>query len=382
MDKKNGTEPVRVLQVISKPQLGGVETMLMNVYRNIDRDKVQFDFTSHEIDEGGYYNEVLSLGGKVHNIEPIRKIGVLKYIKQIKRLVKENNYNVVHSHISINNSFVLLGAKLGGAKIRVSHAHTTTTEKPNNIVYNMITTAMKCINKMVATRYCACGKLAAEFLYGKKCVKSGKVKIINNAIDINKFKKYYGLKNEIKEKYDISKDVKVIGHIGRFDGPVKNHEFIIKIAEKLKEEKRLQKFLFVLVGNGENLEKYKKIVKEKKLSNNILFFGTSNNIPEVMQIFDVFILPSLYEGLPVVEIEAQAAGVRSIVSNKVTKEIDLGIGLVDFAGIDDENINEWIELLGKPNEKLDYEKINEALEKNGYNVQSTVKSFYELYSGE
>ena len=113
-----------------------------------------------------------------------------------------------------------------------------------------------------------------------------------------------------------------------------------------------------------------------------LFFGTSNNIPEVMQIFDVFILPSLYEGLPVVEIEAQAAGVRSIVSNKVTKEIDLGIGLVDFAGIDDENINEWIELLGKPNEELDYEKINEALEKNGYNVQSTVKSFYELYSGE
>ena len=144
----------------------------------------------------------------------------------------------------------------------------------------------------------------------------------------------------------------------------------------------MQEFLFVLVGNGENLEKYKKIVKEKKLSNNILFFGTSNNIPEVMQIFDVFILPSLYEGLPVVEIEAQAAGVRSIVSNKVTKEIDLGIGLVDFAGIDDENINEWIELLGKPNEELDYEKINEALEKNGYNVQSTVKSFYELYSGE
>lgn len=376
---EKAAEPIRVLQVISKPQIGGVETMLMNVYRNIDRSKVQFDFTSHDIDYGGYYDEIHKLGGKVINIKPIREIGVINYIKQIKRVVKENKYTVVHSHISINNAFVLLGAKLGGAKIRISHAHTTTTEKPNTLKYNIVTSIMKQINKMVATKYCACGKLAGEFLYGKKNVQKGKVQIINNAINIDRFKEYYGKKESIKKKYNIPSNVKTVGHIGRFDGPVKNHKFIIKIAEKLKEENRLKDYLFILVGNGENIEKYKKEVKEKELTDNIIFFGISNNIPEVMQLFDVFVLPSLYEGLPVVSVEAQAAGIRSVVSDKVTREIDLGIGLVDFAGINDEDIDDWIKLLNKEEIKLDYEVIENSLKKNGFDISVSVKSFYKLY---
>ena len=118
------------------------------------------------------------------------------------------------------------------------------------------------------------------------------------------------------------------------------------------------------------------------MSENIIFFGTSNNIPEVMQLFDVFVLPSLYEGLPVVEVESQAAGIRSVVSNKVTKEIDLGIGLVDFAGIENENLEEWINLLSKEETKLDYETIEKGLKEKGFDIHVSVKSFYKLYEKE
>ncbi len=373
----------RVLQVVSRPHLGGVETMLMNVYRNIDKSKVQFDFTNHDKEAGKYEEEILNLGGKIQYIEPIRRVGVIKYIKGVKKLVKENNYDIVHSHISINNSLVLLGAMLGGAKIRISHAHTTTTEKPNTLKYNIATDVMKLLNKLVATKYCACGKLAGEFLYGKRCVNKGKVIVVNNGVDVDKFKEYYGRKDEIRTKYKLPCDKIIIGHIGRFDGPVKNHKYIFEIISTMKKQKKLDKYLFVFVGDGEALKKYKEFSNKENLSDNIIFFGTTNDIPEIIQTFDFLILPSLYEGLPVVTIESQAAGIMAIVSDKVTKEIDLGLGLIQFVGIDIENINDWIyNFENNSSQELDYTIIDKKMDEKGYSIKSSINTFYSLYNEE
>lgn len=381
--KTSNSESVRVLQVISKPHLGGVETMLMNVYRNINRDIIQFDFTNMSNEAGEYEKEITKLGGKIHYINPIRKIGVLKYINQIRKLVRKNNYKIVHSHISINNSFVLLGALLGGAKIRISHAHTTTTEKPNSLKYKIITNAMKLLNKIVANTYCACGNLAAQFLYGNKTLKSGKVKIIKNAIDVEKFKKYYGEKDKIRNKFKLSKTKKIIGHIGRFDGTVKNHKFIIDIASEMKKTNKINDYIFLLIGDGKDINKYKKMVENKNLSKNFVFFGTTKNIPEIMSTLDYLILPSLYEGLPVVAIESQASGINTIVSDKVTKEIDLGLNLVNFICIERNDIKDWINQFQKENEeKLNYNTIEQKLDENGYSIHSSVKAFYSLYEVE
>lgn len=370
----------RILQVISGPQIGGVETMLMNIYRNCDRKKIQFDFTNHIENFSGYYDEIIKLGGKVHQILPIREVGVIKYIKQMKQLVRENRYEVVHSHISINNCFVLLGAWLGGAKIRISHAHTTSTEKPNNIFYNLIIKIMKLINKIVATDFCACGNLAGEFLYGKKMMKSNKVNVINNAIDIEKFKNHFNQKEEIRKSEGFPLNKKIIGHIGRFDGEVKNHKFIIDLALYLKKHNLIKNYFFVLIGVGENLEKYKEVVKKNKLEEHVMFYGASYNIPKIMQSFDYFILPSLYEGLPVAVVESQAAGIPTIVSNKITKEIDLNLGLIKFLGIENNDIKDWIDIFeSNQGQLINHNQIFEAFEKSNYNIKNSIKKIYDLY---
>ena len=376
-------EPKRILQVISGPQIGGVETMLMNIYRHVDRKKIQFDFTNHIDDFSGYYDEINALGGKVHQILPIRRIGVFKYINNIRKLVKNNKYQIVHSHISINNCFVLFGAWLGGAKIRISHAHTTSTEKPNNFIYNLITRIMKKINLIFATDFCACGKLAGEFLYGKKMLKNNRVKIINNAIDIEKFTAYHNTQKSVRKSEKLPLNKTIVGHIGRFDGEVKNHKFIIDLALYLKEKKLIKNYYFILVGTGENIEKYKEMVIKNKLQDNFLFYGLSNDIPKLMQAFDYFILPSLYEGLPVVAIESQAAGVKTIVSNKITREIDLKLGLIEFLGIERKDLKKWANILKNNDQQpIDYNKILTKFEKSNYNIKNNVKKIYELYNIE
>ena len=392
----DNSKPQRILQVISKPHMGGVETMLMNVYRNIDKTKYQFDFTNHSNSTGDYEKEIIDMGGTIHNIKSIKQIGPIKYVFQMKRLVKQNKYNIVHSHISINNSLVLLGARLGGAKIRISHAHTTTSEKPNTLPYKIVIFFMKLINKKVANVYCACGELAGTFLYGDRVMKKNKVLIINNAIEIEKFKKYFNKKNEIKNKFNLPIDArikdnegnqpidkKIIGHIGRFTGPVKNHQFILNIAELMKEQNKIDDYMFLLVGTGEDVEKYKKFCMENELNNYVKFYGISNNIPELMQTFDYLLLPSLYEGLPVVIIEAQAAGISSIVSSKVTTKCDLGLNLVNFYDIDEKDMQSWIEQILKQPAKIDnYSLIQEKIHLKKYDVHSTVDVFCNLYSKE
>lgn len=370
-------ELTRVLQVVSTPNIGGVETMLMNIYRNIDKSKVQFDFTSHGEDKGKYSSEIEASGGIVHLVKPIKKIGVVKYTYQMYKLIKNNKYDIVHSHINTNNALIMLAAKLAGAKVRISHAHSTSSNK--NKLQNVF---LKILIRIFSTKLCACGIKASEYMYGKKLTVKNKVKIINNAIDLKQYFEYSNTSKEARKKYSISEETLVVGHIGRFFGDVKNHDFILKIATELK--KITKNFKIVLVGEGPTLELYKKLAIEKGIAENIMFFGTTNNIPEVMQLFDIFILPSLYEGFPLVLVEAQASLKRCIVSNTVTNEVDLGLGLVSF---EDLNIGAkvWANTIYKkaiePKDNLiNYDNMYKTLTERGFNIEKSAEEMLKLYN--
>lgn len=369
---------IKVLEVISKTHRGGIETMLMNINRNIDHDKYILDFTSFVEEKSDYDDEIEALGGKVIHLKPNREIGAIKYISQMRKLLKKEKYDVVHSHITINNSMVLLAAMLAGVKVRISHSHTTSSEKPDTFKFNTLVAIMKFVNKLCANVYCACGTKAGEFLYGKKAVEKGKVVVINNAIELDKFEEYYGKKDEIREKNKLNKKDLIIGHIGRFDGEVKNHKFIIEIAEKMKKD-GIKNFKFLLVGKGSREEEFKKIVKEKGLNDNVIFYGLSKNIPELLQTFDLMILPSLYEGLPVVIVEAQAAGKKVLASENITKEVDLGLGLVKFLAIDKGPDVFIKEILKENNKNVSWNKIYNKLTEKGFNIKVNVKQIEELY---
>lgn len=371
-------DKIKVLEVISNPDRGGIETMLMNINRNIDHSKFVLDVTSFVERKSDYDDEIEALGGKVIHLKPNREIGAIKYISQMRKLLKKEKYDVVHSHITINNSMVLLAAVLAGVKVRISHSHTTSSEKPDTFKFNTLVAIMKFVNKLCANVYCACGTKAGEFLYGKKAVEKGKVVVINNAIELDKFEEYYGKKDEIREKNKLNKKDLIIGHIGRFDGEVKNHKFIIEMAEKMKKD-GIKNFKFLLVGKGSREEEFKKIVKEKGLNDNVIFYGLSENIPELLQTFDVMVLPSLYEGLPVVIVEAQAAGIKVLASENITKEVDLGLGLVKFLAID-KGPDVFIKEISKENNKnVSWKKIYNKLTEKGFNIKVNVKQIEELY---
>ena len=148
----------------------------------------------------------------------------------------------------------------------------------------------------------------------------------------------------------------------------------------MKKDKILDKYLFILVGTGPDFEIRKKFVEDNKLDKNVILYGTTSDIPQMFAMFDYFILPSLYEGLPVVSVEAQAAGVKSIFSNQITSELDFGLGLVEFLGISNSDLDKWIEKITKiPPKKLNYDIIEKTLEEKGYSVKSSVKTFYKIY---
>ncbi len=306
-------EPIRVAHIIGKWLGGGVEAVVMNYYRHIDRSKIQFDFLCDEDSTNIPYEEIEKLGGRVILIPPYQK--VFKYQKELIRIFKENNYKIVHSHINTLSVFPLRAAKKAGVKVRIAHSHSTTNKKEWK--KNLLKQVLRPFSKVYATDYMCCSELAGRWLFGDKAYDSGKVYLLNNAIDLDKFKYNEFLREEKRKELGISDDTLVIGHIGRFVAQ-KNHDYLIDIFNEVL--KKNNNSILLLVGQGPLMEEIKNKVKELKLNDSVRFLGQRNDVNELYQAFDVFCLPSLYEGLPVVGVEAQASGLLCILSNAMTKE--------------------------------------------------------------
>ena len=308
-------KPVIVAQIMGKWIGGGVESVIMNYYRHLDHTKVQFDFICDEDSTRIPYEEIKKLGGRVFLVPKYQKLP--KYLKALEELFRKNHYRIVHSNVNTLSVFPLYAAKKAGVPVRISHSHSTSNarEWKRNIIKNILRT----FSKRYATDYFACSELAGRYLFGDKTFDRGEVKIIHNAIDLDKFKFDPVARKKLRKELGIDGETIVIGHVGRFV-QTKNHQFLIYTFKKYHNKNPNAKLL--LIGTGPLEEKIKAKVKKHNLEDSVLFLGQRNDTNKLYSVMDIFCLPSLYEGLPVAGIEAQAAGLPCVYSDKVTIEAD------------------------------------------------------------
>lgn len=370
-------EPIRIAQIMGKWLGGGVESVVMNYYRHIDRKKIQFDFICDSDSTEIPYEEIESLGGKVILIPPYEK--VFKYHKELKRVLKENNYKIVHSHINTLSVFSLFAAKCAGVPVRIAHSHSTTNkaEKKKNLMKQIL----RPFSKKYATHYFCCSELAGRWLFGDKVYDDGKVFLLNNAIDLNNFKYDEKIRIEKRKELGIDDTKLVIGHLGRFVTQ-KNHEFLIEIFNEI--QKKNKNAILLLAGQGPLKEKIEEKVKNLGIDDKVFFLGQVNDAYKLYQAFDVFLLPSLYEGLPVVGVEAQATGLLCELSSDMTKETKV-LETTRFISLN-KSADEWANIILTDFSKFKRHDTTDEVTRNNFNIEKEssklVDKYNELLGGE
>lgn len=357
---------IRVAQVIGKANSGGVESCIMNYYRNIDKTKIQFDFLVENTCKIINKDKIEAMGGKVIIIPPYTKI--FKYIKELKRIFKEGNYDIVHSNMNALSVFTLFAAWLAKIKVRIAHSHSTTNKKEWK--KNLIKNILRPFSKVFATDYFACSELAGRWLFGNRTFNKGKVTIINNAIEVDKFLFNEEVRNQMRKELNIE-DKFVIGHVGRFVEQ-KNHTFLIDIFYEVQKER--PNSILLLVGDGPLYNEIYQKVEKLGILDKVIFAGVHKHPERYYQAMDVFILPSLYEGLPVVGIEAQANTLPCLFADTITKEIliNRNVKMIDL-----ENCSEWkinILMNGLRLKNYDENKIVDSK----YNIKNEAKKMYKI----
>lgn len=363
------TRPKRLLCIVGSMNAGGAETFLMKIYRTLDKSKYQMDFYVTTQNEGFYDREILLMGGKIFRSVPKSK-GFLMSFKAIKNVVRNENYQYVlrisqHSLSTLD----LLAAKLGGAQTLVFRSSNSSTGGGwiNRALHNLF----KWLPMTIPTVKIAPSTEAAEFMFGKKCVKKGKATIVNNAIPLDKFMFKQYKRDKIRSELNI-KDEFVVGHIGRFNFQ-KNHNFLIYIFAEIVKKHNNSKL--VLVGKGELEKDIKEKIKNQGLNNKVVFMGVRADIPDIMMAFDVFIFPSLFEGLPNTVIEAQATGLPCIISDAITKEVKI-TDLVKYISLRELPIK-WADTALKYKD-VDRKSVEETFIIKGYDIESTTKRLEQL----
>ena len=306
-----------MLQVVTQMHRAGLETMLMNYYRNIDRTQIQFDFLVHREGCYDYDKEISQLGGNIYHIRPISPKDFRDYLQDLKRFFSEHKeYKIVHSHLDALSSFVLLEAKYAGIPVRIAHSHNTAFPKDKKYFLRFLS---KYLLPFGATHYFACSQEAASFLFPKSIAKL-KCRVITNAIELDRFRFNFNIREEKRQELGIGKETFVIGHIGRFCIQ-KNHDKVIHIFMAIHRENP-DSILF-LIGKGELEKNILTLCMQLGIQDSVRFLGVREDIAELMQAFDLFLLPSFYEGFPVVGVEAQAAGLPCLMSNQIKEDVAL-----------------------------------------------------------
>ncbi|MDR7073372.1 glycosyltransferase family 1 protein [Fictibacillus barbaricus] len=361
--------PIRILHVVVNMNRGGAETLIMNLYRNIDRSKVQFDFLTSK--KGIFDSEIARLGGRIYRIPYVTEIGHIKYIKSLDYFFEAHkDYRIVHSHMDKMSGLVLQSAAKAGIPCRVSHSHNTNSEG-GSIAKLYKWYAGNKINKS-ATHKIACSQKAANWLFRKK---SNEAFILKNGIDCNKFEFSNETRLKVRNDLGIPDDTFVVGHVGRFNKQ-KNHHFLIDIfAESLKEN---HKSILLLIGEGSLLPAIKKKVDDLHLNDCVKFLGVRDDVHHLFQAFDVFVFPSFHEGLPVTLIEAQCAGLPCLISDTITSEVDMGLEMVKKLPIN--SINKWKASLKSVRcSVLRNYHAKTALKNNGYDINAAATQTQDLY---
>lgn len=353
--------------------VGGIENQLMHLLRNADKDRFQIDFTTN-MAHPFYEEEILSLGGKCIYISNAEGKHFFRYCKELYNVL-HGEYDIVHSHELFHSGLVLLTAKLAGVKSRIVHAHNISDSDENDphssIVRNIYNFVMRKLILRYATQFCACSSPAGEFLYGKEIAKNKNYNLIFNSIDVSKF-----IVSKENETYD---DWANVLQVGRFT-QVKNQLFSVEIANEFKKANKKIRILCVGNNGNEYEQEVKNRISEYDVSEYIQFLGVRKDVPAIMTKCKAFLLPSLYEGMPLVLLEAQTAGLNCVVADTFSHEADFGIGLIKWLPLDCGS-KVWAEEIEKSTESRPTEDtaIMNAIKKYGFDSKSFCEKICMIY---
>ncbi len=358
---------VKVLHILSNLNRGGAETMIMNIYRNIDREKIHFDFLCLNSIEGKYEEEIKKLGGNIYKVLPAEN-----KLKKVYEILKKNDYDAIHSHVMFYSGFIQAIAKIAGTKIRITHSHSSNDIKKETFFRKIYMSIMRILINKYSNVKISCGEDAGKYLYGK----NKKFIILKNGIDLEKF---INVSNEdiqkLKKELKIGQDDFVIGHVGSFI-EVKNQEYFIGLAKELVKQNK--KCKIVLVGQGKRYDYINELIKKNNLENYFVMPGLREDIPIFMNMFDVFIMPSLYEGFPLVVVEALAGDNICYLSNNIPKETNIIESRVYFFELNcsKNDLIYDIENKIKNKQKID---IKEKLTEQGFSIKRMTQIISDIY---
>lgn len=359
-------QQIRVLQVVTYMGRGGLETMLMNYYRKIDREKILFDFLVHRDFEADYDEEIRQLGGRIYRMNRLNPVS-RDYLNQLNTFFKDHpEYRIVHSHLDCMAGIPLKYAKKNGVPVRIAHAHNSNQTKDKKYLLKLL---YKRIIPKYATDFYACSEAAGKWMFGSR-----EFLILNNAIDSQKYSYNPEKARRVRDALKISKNMLVVGHVGRFHPP-KNHEMIVKIFSEVL--KRVSDAKLLLVGDGYLQHTVRDQVAALGIQDHVIFTGVRSDVCDLMQAMDIFLFPSLYEGLPVSIIEAQAAGLPCIISDKVPLECKK-TDLVQQLNLT-ESFGTWADTVIFAAQQNKRRETAEEIKKAGFDVSENTRRLEEFY---
>lgn len=366
-------EKLRILHLpntLSKKS--GIMSFIMNYYRAIDKDKIQFDFLVFDTNEDSYEEEIIKLGGRVYSINRLKYRNPFFIKKEINTFFSEHKkeYKIIHYHAISIWHFALKIAEKHGIEHRISHSHATmySDNKLNAIRNRMLISQMK----KNSNHYLACSKAAGGFLYGDDILNEGNIKIVNNAVDCSTYSFDKIKREKIRKELGVENEL-LIGHVGRFNEQ-KNHFFLIDIFNALL--KKDPKAKLILVGEGPLREAVEEKIRVLNIEKSVTILGKRNDIPDILSAIDIFLLPSLFEGLPFVGVEAQASGLPIILSETITKEI--GLNNYTYIALED-SIENWTNKILSINYKIDRSKSYKNIMERGFDIYKESLKLERMY---
>lgn len=358
----------RILCVLGKLRAGGVESIMFSYYRFLDKNKYQYDFLYEEGSTFDVPEEILALGARSYKIPSVGS--PIAYVAAIRKIIKENKYKTVHTNMNTLSVFSLFAAWSCGVKYRILHNHSTSSgvEKKRDIIKKIL----RPFNVMLTNKPCACSELAARWMYGDKAVDADRVQVFRNGVDTEKFAFSSEYREVIRKEFNIE-NKRVIGHVGRFMTQ-KNHFFLIDLFERYAKDD--DSAVLMLVGDGELKADVMRYVADRSLSDKVIFTGVRMDVYKLFSAFDVFVLPSLYEGLPVVGMEACAAGLPLLLADTITRECAIS-DYVEFLPID--NVDRWSDSIRR-SLNVDRETIARTMVGGPFDIRECVKVLENYYS--
>ncbi|SFD67320.1 Glycosyltransferase involved in cell wall bisynthesis [Lentibacillus persicus] len=361
--------PLRILHAVVNMNRGGAETLIMNLYRNIDRSKVQFDFLTCK--PGVFDAEIKQMGGTVHRIPYVTEAGHKGFNRALKQFFRQHPaYTIIHAHMDKMSGLVLKAAKEANVPVRIAHSHNTESE--GGLLSKTYKWYAGQYIKSHATHQYACSHAAASWLFNRK---AEDVFILKNGIEPEKFRFSTSLRKTLRKELQLTEDEIVLVHIGRF-AVQKNHLWLLDMIAQLKIE--IPDIVLLLVGDGPLRPQIEAKISALNLEKNVRMLGVRKDIHALLHASDVFVFPSLHEGLPVTLVEAQGAGLPCLVSHQITTEADMKTGLVQHLPITDPEI--WVQQILRMIANLPERRISQrALAERGYDITSTAKTTQKNY---